>query len=88
MIGVIASFVLPYLRAIYNVARCVLEIRRQCLIVIGLYDTKAYRYALAKGEGLLTSLGELSAKHLIIELGFGAVLLFYYVVGLVLLVLG
>ena len=60
-----------------------------CLIVIGLYDTNVYRYALAKGEGTFDFFGrELPAKHPIVRLGFGTVLLFYYAVGSVLLVLG
>lgn len=59
-----------------------------CLIVIGLYDTNAYRYALAKEEGVFDFFGrELSAKHPIVKLGFGTVLLFYYAVGSVLLFL-
>jgi len=60
-----------------------------CLIIIGLYDTNVYRYALAKGEGTFDFFGrELPAKHPVVRLGFGTVLLFYYAVGLILLVLG
>jgi len=59
-----------------------------CLIVIGLYDTNVYRYALAKGEGTFDFFGrELSAGHPVVRLGFGAVLVFYYSVGVILLVL-
>jgi hypothetical protein len=59
------------------------------LIIFGLYDTNVYRYALAKGEGTFDFFGrELPAKHPIVRLGFGTVLLFYYVVGAVLLLLG
>ena len=60
-----------------------------CLIVIGLYDTNVYRYAFAKGQGTFDFFGrELSAKHPIVKLGFGAVLFFYYAVGSLLVVLG
>jgi hypothetical protein len=59
-----------------------------CLIVIGLYDTNVYRYALAKGEGTFDFFGrELSARHPVVRLGFGTVLVFYYSVGVILLVL-
>jgi len=48
-----------------------------------------YRYVLTKGDGTFDFFGkELPARHPWVRLGFGAVLLFYYVVGLVLLVLG
>jgi hypothetical protein len=60
-----------------------------CLIVIGLYDTNVYRYALAKGGGTFDFFGkELPAKHPVVRFGFGVVLLFYYAVGAVLLALG
>jgi len=60
-----------------------------CLIVIGLYDSNVYRYALVKGEGTFDFFGrELSARHPIVKLGFASVLVFYYAVGFVLLVLG
>ena len=60
-----------------------------CLIVIGLYDSNVYRYALVKGEGTFDFFGrELSARHSIVKLGFASVLVFYYAVGFVLLVLG
>jgi len=60
-----------------------------CLIIIGLYDTNVYRYALAKGEGTFDFFGrELPARHTVVRLSFGVVLVFYYAVGLVLLVLG
>ena len=60
-----------------------------CLIVIGVYDTNVYRYALTKGEGTFDFFGrELPARHIIVRMGFGLVLLFYYSVGAVLLVLG
>jgi len=59
-----------------------------CLIVIGLYDSNVYRYALVKGEGTFDFFGrELSARHPIVKLGFASVLVFYYAVGFVLLVL-
>jgi hypothetical protein len=60
-----------------------------CLITIGVYDTNVYRYALTKGLGTFDFFGrELPAKHPIVKMGFGVVLLFYYSVGLVLLVFG
>jgi len=60
-----------------------------CLIVIGVYDSNVYRYALAKGEGTFDFFGrELPATHRMVRMGFGLVLLFYYSVGLVLLVFG
>ena len=60
-----------------------------CLIVIGVYDSNVYRYAVTKGEGTFDFFGrELPATHLIVRMGFGLVLLFYYCVGLVLLVFG
>ena len=59
------------------------------LIVIGLYDTNVYRYALVKGNGTFDFFGrELAAKHPVARLGFGTVLVFYYVVGAILLLLG
>ena len=60
-----------------------------CLIAIGMYDANVYRYALAKGQGTFDFFGrELSAKHPVVRLGFGTVLLFYFTVGSVLLALG
>ena len=60
-----------------------------CLIVIGLYDTNVYRYALTIGTGTFDFFGkELPARHPVVRLGFGIVLFFYYAVGLVVLVLG
>jgi hypothetical protein len=60
-----------------------------CLIVIGIYDANVYGYALAKGEGTFDFFGkQLGAKHPVVRLGFGAVLLFYYAVGSTLLVFG
>ena len=60
-----------------------------CLIVIGLYDANVYRYALAKGEGTFDFFGrELPGKHPLVRLGFGIVLVFYFTVGLILLILG
>ena len=60
-----------------------------CLIVIGVYDTNVYWYALTKGQGRFDFFGrELPAKHIVVRAGFSVVLLFYYSVGLILLVLG
>ena len=60
-----------------------------CLITIGVYDTNVYRYALTTGRGTFDFFGrELPANHAIVKMGFGVVLLFYYTVGLLLLILG
>lgn len=60
-----------------------------CLLVFGVYDTNVYWYALTKGAGTFDFFGRnLPAKHSIVRTGFGLVLLFYYAVGLVLLVFG
>jgi hypothetical protein len=60
-----------------------------CLIIFGLYDTNVYRYALVKCEGTFDFFGRvLPAKHPVVRLGFGTVLVFYYLVGSVLLILG
>jgi hypothetical protein len=60
-----------------------------CLVTIGVYDTNVYRYALMTGAGSFDFFGrQLPATHTLVKVGFSAVLLFYYAVGLVLLVLG
>ncbi len=60
-----------------------------CLLIIGVYDTSVYRYALTKGEETFNFFGRrLQAKHVIVRVGFATVLTFYYVVGLVLVVEG
>ena len=60
-----------------------------CLIIIGVYDTSVYRYAITTGKGTFDFFGkELPGTHRIVRLGFAFVLVFYYVVGLVLLALG
>jgi len=60
-----------------------------CLVAIGVYDTNVYRYALITGAGSFDFFGrELPATHPVVRIGFSAVLLFYYSVGLVLLVFG
>jgi hypothetical protein len=59
------------------------------LLIFGLYDTKVYCYALTKGSGTFDFFGrELSAGHAIVRLGFSLVLAFYYVVGVLLFILG
>jgi len=59
------------------------------LIVIGLYDTNVYRYALVTANRTFDFFGrELPAKHPAVRLGFGSVLVFYYMVGFILLLLG
>jgi hypothetical protein len=60
-----------------------------CLITFGVYDTNVYHYALTKGLGTFDFFGrELPAKHAVVKMGFSVVLLFYYTVGLVLLLFG
>jgi hypothetical protein len=60
-----------------------------CLIIFGIYDTLVYRYAIATGKGTFDFFGkELPGTYKIVRLGFTVVLIFYYVVGLVLLLLG
>jgi len=60
-----------------------------CLLVFGVYDTNVYWYALARGEGTFDFFGRnLAATHSIVRAGFSLVLVFYYVVGSILLVLG
>jgi hypothetical protein len=59
------------------------------LITIGVYDTNVYRYALTTGTGSFDFFGrELPATHAVVRIGFSVVLLFYYGVGLVLLLFG
>ena len=60
-----------------------------CLLVFGVYDTNVYWYALTKGEGTFDFFGRnLPATHTIVRIGFGSVLIFYYVVGFILVALG
>ena len=60
-----------------------------CLIGFGVYDTDVYWYALTKGEGAFDFFGRnLPATHKIVKLGFSSVLVFYYVIGSVLIALG
>jgi len=60
-----------------------------CLIIIGVYDTLVYRYAITTGKGTFDFLGrELPGTHLVVRFGFAVVLVFYFVVGFVLLTLG
>ena len=59
-----------------------------CLLAFGVYDTNVYRYALTKSIGTFDFFGkELPAKHPMVRIGFSVVLLFYYSIGL-LLILG
>lgn len=60
-----------------------------CLLAIGVYDTSVYRYALTKSLGSFDFFGrELPAKHPLVKIGFSVVLLFYYTIGLLLLISG
>lgn len=60
-----------------------------CLLIFGVYDTNVYWYAIAKGQGTFDFFGRnLPATHSIVRVGFSLVLLFYYVVGSVLLIFG
>ncbi len=59
------------------------------LLSFGVYDTKVYWYALAKGNGAFDFFGkELPATNRIVRIGFSAVLIFYYAMGTVLLIFG
>ena len=59
------------------------------LLIFGVYDTKVYWYALTKGEGTFDFFGkELPARHRGVKRGFTSVLVFYYTVGIVLLIFG
>ena len=67
----------------------ILKFVGSCLIIIGLYDTNVYRYALKKPGSTFDFFGkELPPKHAVVRLGFAIVLLFYFAVGLILLLLG
>lgn len=60
-----------------------------CLLIFGVYDTNVYRYAITKGQGTFDFFGrDLPATHGIVRVGFSLVLLFYYVVGSLLLIFG
>ena len=60
-----------------------------CLLIFGLYDTNVYHYALTKGQGTFDFFGRnLPATHRIVRVGFSLVLVFYFVVGSLLLILG
>jgi len=59
------------------------------LLIFGVYDTKVYWYAITKGNGVFDFFGrELPATHRFVRMGFSSVLVFYYAVGIVLLILG
>jgi len=59
------------------------------LLIFGVYDTKVYWYALTKGEGVFDFFGrELPARHRGVKIGFSSVLVFYYAVGIILLMFG
>jgi hypothetical protein len=60
-----------------------------CLLAFGFYDTNVYRYALRTGRGTFDFFGRaMRANHKVIRLGFSIVLLFYYSVGLILIIFG
>lgn len=60
-----------------------------CLLIFGVYDTNVYRYAITRGEGTFDFFGRnLPATHRIVRVGFSLVLIFYYVVGSLLLIFG
>jgi hypothetical protein len=66
-----------------------LKIVGVCLLVIGIYDTNVYWYALRNGEETFNFFGRsLHANHRIVRAGFVAVLIFYFTAGSVLLVDG
>jgi len=60
-----------------------------CLLIFGVYDTNVYWYAIVKGGGTFDFFGRnIPATRSIVRVGFSLVLVFYYVVGSVLLILG
>ncbi len=60
-----------------------------CLLIIGVYDTSVYWYALTQADETFNFFGRrLQSKHVIVRIGFATVLTFYYVVGLVLIAEG
>jgi hypothetical protein len=60
-----------------------------CLLAFGFYDTNVYWYALRTGQGTFDFFGRaMPANHKLIRLGFSVVLLFYYSVGLILMMFG
>jgi hypothetical protein len=60
-----------------------------CLLVFGVYDTNVYWYALTRGDGAFDFFGkELPANHWVVRFGFVLVFIFYYAVGIALLVYG
>jgi hypothetical protein len=60
-----------------------------CLLIFGVYDTNVYWYAIVKGGETFDFFGRnIPATRSIVRVGFSLVLVFYYVVGSVLLILG
>jgi len=60
-----------------------------CLLLIGIYDTCVYAYSLKCSTDTFDLFGhKLHPKHPLIISGFAAVLVFYYLVGALMLVLG
>ena len=60
-----------------------------CLLVIGVYDTGVYWYALTNGDETFNFFGRrLGADNKIVRIVFAVVLTFYYAAGLALLVYG
>ena len=90
MNDVIASFVADRRLDVWSMLPSLfLKFVGACLLIFGMYDTNVYWYAIAKGQGTFDFFGrELPATHGIVRIGFSLVLVFYYVVGSVLLILG
>jgi hypothetical protein len=90
MNDVIASFVLDRRLDVWSMLPSLfLKFVGVCLLIFGIYDTNVYSYAIAKGQGIFDFFGrELPATHSIVRIGFSLVLVFYYVVGSILLILG
>jgi len=60
-----------------------------CLLMIGVYDTNVYRYALTRSKDTFDFFEHrLQPKHPLVVVGFGLMLAFYYVVGVTMLVFG
>jgi hypothetical protein len=59
------------------------------LLIFGVYDFNLYCYAITKGEGTFDFFGRnLPASHSIVRVGFTSVLVFYFLIGSVLMFFG
>lgn len=66
-----------------------LKVAGVCLLVIGLYDTNLYHYALTRSEDTFDFFGRrLAPGHPLVKIGFIVVLAFYYLVGTLMVIFG